>query len=448
VDRELFRQLLTPTGQDLLAQAAAAYDERSAVDLASRLRRSYPGDLVAAALTQVALRRQARAKFGEEADRLFFTREGLEQATPAPVATYRASRIMAALRASDTDDGDTVESDTVESDTVESDTVEAGVDAAAEALQSGTDADVPHAARVVDLCCGVGGDLLALARSGLSVTGVDQDPLTVEIARANLAACDLTDRARVELGDATTFDRSGYAGAVADPARRSARGRAVNPADYSPPWWFVEELLRGTACVKTAPTLPHELIADHVEAEWISYRGEVKEVALWSGAFRRPVGVRRRATVLSDETSVTTLTDADDPGSAPVSDPLAYLYEPDNAVIRSRLVTGLAARIDGALLHPRIAYLTSTELRHTTLARAYRIQEVLPYDIKAVRRALRQREAGTVTVKTRGLDLDPEAFRKRLGARGPHHVTLVATRTQRRGVVLVVEPVSTSETAH
>jgi hypothetical protein len=414
VDRDLLRRLLTPAGQELLAQATAAYDECSAVELATRLRRSYPGDLVAAALTQVALRRQARAKFGEDADRLFFTREGLEQATAAPVAMYRARRIVQAL---------------------------------------GT--RVARGVRLVDLCCGVGGDLLALARSGLFVTGVDQDPLTVEVARANLAACDLTDRAQVELGDATTVDRSGYAGVVADPARRSARGRVVDPADYSPPWWFVEELLRGTACVKTAPILPHRLIPDHVEAEWISYRGEVKEVALWSGAFRRPAGARRRATVLtasspaasspaaSRQASVTatTLTDADDPGSAPVSAPLTYLYEPDNAVIRSGLVTGLAAQIDGALLHPKIAYLTSDELTRTPLARAYRVQEVLPYDVKAVRKALRQREAGTVTVKTRGLDLDPEAFRKRLGVHGPNHVTLVATRTERRGVVLLVEPV-------
>lgn len=426
MDLKVFRRLLTPAGQDLLAQVTAAYEERSALDLAGRLRRTHPSDLVAAALTQAALRRQARAKWGEDADRLFFTREGLEQATAAPVAAYRAGRIVQALR-----------------------TTEAAVPSSAGALDASTDD-----ARVVDLCCGLGGDLLALARAGLQVTGVDQDPLPVEIARANLAALGLSDRACVVQGDVTTFDRSGYAGAVADPARRSARGRVFDPADYSPPWWFVEELLRGTACVKTAPVLPHRLIPDHVEAEWISYRGEVKEVALWSGAFREPAshepkGVRRRATVLAAPTvgagaggvTATTLTDADDPGPAPVSAPLAYLYEPDNAVVRSGLVTGLAARIAGALLHPKIAYLTSNELATTPLARAYRVEEVLPYDVKAVRKALRQREAGQVTVKTRGLDLDPDAFRKRLGARGPSHVTLVATRTERRGVVLLVEPV-------
>ena len=35
--------------------------------------------------------------------------------------------------------------------------------------------------RVLDLCCGIGGDLLAFAGVGLRAHGVDRDPLTVEV---------------------------------------------------------------------------------------------------------------------------------------------------------------------------------------------------------------------------------------------------------------------------
>ena len=396
VDLDLFRALLAPAGQDLLAEACAHYDERSAVTLAGRLRGRYPADLVAAAMTQAALRNRARAKWGEEAARMYFTRPGLEQATTGLVAAYRAGRI-------------------------------------------GPAAGGP----VADLCCGIGGDLLALARAGLDVVGVDRDPVTAEIARANLAALDLADRARVEVADVTTFDRSAYAGVVADPARRSARGRVFDPVDYSPPWSFVEELLAGDACVKTAPIIPHRLVPRGVEAEWISADGEVREAALWSGRLRAPApdgsAVRHRATVLPGGAS---LTDADDPGEAPVSPPRTYLYEPDGAVIRAGLVTAVAPVVDGALLHPKIAYLTSDRLVPTPFATAYQIDAVLPYDTKTIRRELRARDVGTLTVKKRGVDVSPEVLRKRLGIAGSHATTLVVTRAERGTLALLVTPVA------
>ena len=40
----------------------------------------------------------------------------------------------------------------------------------------------------------------------------------------------------------------------------------------------------GTRCVKVAPGIPHSLVPDGVEAEWVSDDGEVKEAVLWSPA--------------------------------------------------------------------------------------------------------------------------------------------------------------------
>ncbi|MGW0231080.1 THUMP-like domain-containing protein [Actinopolymorpha singaporensis] len=431
MDLEVFRALRGPAGQGLLADVEAAYDERAAIALATRLRRDHPADLVAAALTQVALRRRARTKFGPDADRMFFTRDGLEQATTAGVAAYRAGRIAAVL--------------------------------GAEGSSAGVHPDQAVAAQVADLCCGIGGDLLALARAGLAVTGFDRDLLTAEIARANLAGLAGPDvppdspgppapglpgrvHARVEVADVTDVDRSVYAGVVADPARRSGRGRVFDPADYSPPWSFVTELLTGTACVKTAPIIPHSLVPAQVEAEWISEGREVKEAALWSGALRSRAErsgepVRRRATVLP---AAAGLTDADDPGEAPVSEPRAYLYEPDGAVIRAGLVTAVAPLVDGALVHPKIAYLTSDRDVPTPFATAYRVEEVLPYDVKVLKRALRARDVGTLTVKKRGVDVDPDVLRKRLAPRGSAAATLVVTRTAAGSVALLVTPLSSS----
>jgi hypothetical protein len=356
------------------------------VALATRLRKTYPAELVAAALTQAELRGRAAAKFGTDAAAMYFTRDGLEQATTAAVAAHRARRLGGR-------------------------------------------------GRVADLCCGIGGDLLGLARAGVEATGVERDPLTAAIARANLAAFGLT--APVEVADVETYDRSPYAGVVLDPARRNARGRTFDPDDYSPPWSFVLDVLTGDACVKTAPGLPHALVPPGVEAEWVSERGEVKEAALWSG--RHTTGAERRATVLPANA---TLTDADDPGEADVLEPRQYLYEPGGAVIRAGLVTAVAPLIDGGMLHPKIAYLTSDRLTSTPFATAYRVLDVLPYDLKLLKRELRDRHVGTLTIKRRGLDLDPVKVRKQLIARGPGIATLVVTRTEQRTLALFVEPVS------
>jgi SAM-dependent methyltransferase len=429
VDLQTFRELLTPAGAALLAEACQAYDDASAVTLATRLRRHHPADLVAAALTQAALRRRATAKWGDDAARMYFTRDGLEQATTREVATYRAHRIAAHLTTS-------------------------------------APATDRAATGVLDLCCGIGGDLIAFAaaREGAGgertthafalegpIVGVDRDPLTVEIARANLAAFGLSARATVEVADATRVERTSYAVTFADPARRTTNRRVFDPADYSPPWSFVEELLAGTACVKTAPIIGHELVPDAVEAEWISVAGEVKEAALWSGELRSTSAsgepVRRRATILESEKSGpwttprrVSVTDADDPGEVPVCGVAPYLYEPDPAVIRAGLVGAVAAEVSGGLVSPGIAYVTAERLVGTPLATAYQVLDVLAYDVKALRRALRDHDIGQLTIKKRGVELDPPVLRKRLAPRGSRPGTVIVTKQGQRAVALLVEP--------
>ena len=60
-----------------------------------------------------------------------------------------------------------------------------------------------HGAVVLDLFCGSGAlGIEALSRGAGSATFVDRHRPSIEAARENLAACGLTDRARVVLGDA------------------------------------------------------------------------------------------------------------------------------------------------------------------------------------------------------------------------------------------------------
>ncbi len=385
MDLDAFRWLLTDDGQALLAQAEAL-DPADPLRAQTALRRHADAEHAAAALTQASLRRRAVAKFGDLAARLYFTPDGLEQATRLSVARHRAAR----LRAFD-------------------------------------------ALSLVDLGCGIGGDLLAAAEQGIVCVGVDLDPVRVAVAEANLAALGL--EGVVGQVDATTLDTSPFDVAYADPARRSARGRSFDVDDWTPPWSFVEGLLRRDSCVKVAPGIPHALVPEGVEAEWVSDSGEVKEAALWSG---RLATTRRRATVIGGR-GLATLTDEDDPGAGtrPVG---RYLYEPDGAVIRAGLVTAVAAALDGGLLDEHIAYVGTDTAAPTPFARGYEVLEELPYREKALRAALRERGVGRLTIKKRGVDVVPEELRKRLALSGDAEATIVLTRVAGQGAALLVRP--------
>ena len=388
MDLDAFRWLLTDDGQALLARAEEL-DPADPLRAQTALRRHAGAEHAAAALTQAGLRRRAVAKFGDLAARLYFTPDGLEQATRLAVARHRAAR----LRAFD-------------------------------------------ALSLVDLGCGIGGDLLAAAETGIVSVGVDLDPVRVAVAGANLAALGLD--GVVSVVDATTIDTSPFDVAYADPVRRSARGRSFDVDDWTPPWSFVESLLARDSCVKVAPGIPHDLVPEGVEAEWVSDHGEVKEAALWSG---RLATTRRRATVIGDG-GLATLTDEDDPGAGvrPVG---RYLYEPDGAVIRAGLVTAVAAACDGGLLDEHIAYVTTDADvidARTPFARGYEVLEELPYREKALRAALRERGVGRLTIKKRGVDVVPEELRRRLALAGDAEATIVLTRVAGAGTALLVRP--------
>ena len=86
MDLDAFRWLLTDDGQRLLAEAAGAAGRTTRCAPQAELRRTARRrPHVAAALTQVELRGRAREpSSATHADRMYFTPDGLEQATRLP----------------------------------------------------------------------------------------------------------------------------------------------------------------------------------------------------------------------------------------------------------------------------------------------------------------------------------------------------------------------------
>ena len=389
------RELLSNEGLRLLDEVGPIDSTADVVRIVSRLRADgHGGGLVAAVLGQARLRAKAVPKFGDFAARMLFTADGLEQATRLRVAAMHAGRFA-----------------------------EAGVDV------------------VADLGCGIGADSLAFAALDLGVLAVERDEVTAAIATYNLAPFP---SARVELGDAETADLAGIGGVWLDPARRADGHRLDNPSDWSPSldWAFGIARDRPTG-IKLGPGIDRDLIPDDCEAQWVSVDREVVELALWFGEVARP-GVMRAALVVSS-TGIAELTaEADSPDAE--AGPLGqFLLEPDGAVIRARLIGDLARRVDGRMIDPTIAWITTDEQPETPFGQVFRVVERFPIDIKTLKRELGNRDIGTLEVKKRGVDIDPAAFRHKLGLRGSESATLVLTRVAGERVALLCERVSVVE---
>lgn len=119
-----------------------------------------------------------------------------------------------------------------------------------------------------------------------------------------------------------------------------------------------------------------------------------------------------------------------------------YLYEPDGAVIRARLIGALAERIGAGMLSRDIAYLTGDDLVATPFASAFRVRERLPAGEAQLKKALRERRIGMLEIKKRGIDVDPATLRTRLALKGPEAATLILTRIGGAHEALLVDRVA------
>jgi len=404
--------LLTAQGQELLARLAAA-DGRPGLALATSLRREYPAGLVAAATAQQELRLAARAKFSR-AMRMLFTRAGYEQSSAEPIARYRAARLGGA-------------------------------------------------GRVADLCCGIGGDLLALAAGrsaladGQSVMAVDRDPVHARLALHNAAVYDAAANTRAIVADVRDIELRGLDAVFIDPARRSGPG--TGPARTGPPrtgtasaaphrfrtgqseppldWCFALADQVPAVCVKAAPGLPADVIPEGWEAEFIADGRDLKEAVLWSPALATaPVanaGGRRRALVLSGSAAHTLVACPGDP--VPLAEPGEYLLDPNPAVTRAGLVEDLARSLgngggdpDVAKIDPQIAFLTLNRAVRTPFARTLHVEDSAPWNEKRFARRLRELGIGAADIRRRGLAGDVDQIHRRLKLAGPNRATLVITR--------------------
>jgi hypothetical protein len=373
--------LLSADGRALLDRLAGErVGPDRALELARALRGSYPPDLVAAALTQQALRVAAREKFSR-ADEMLFTRAGLEQASSEVTAGHAAARYLAG----------------------------------------------PDGAVVADLCCGIGGNLIALG-GDRRVLAVDRDPVTLAFARHNAAVYGAAGGLAVVAADVAEIPLAGVGAVFIDPARR-AGGRRLAAGRSEPPLDWCLSLAGHVPAVgiKAAPGLPRELVPPGWEAEFVAVGRDLKEAMLWSPSLATAAS---RATVLPAGDTLTRAPGEE--GEIDVAAPGAFLMDPSPAVTRAGLVEDLGRRLGAWKIDPRIAFLSADRELRTPFARTLQVLESAPWHERNFARKLRELGIGAADIRRRGLAGDVEQIHRRLDLRGPGRATIVITRVSGR----------------
>jgi hypothetical protein len=402
MDRTGFLSLISPQGQALLAEVGDIDSKADLVKIVSKLRgKGHSAELVATVLTQLKLRRRAKAKFGEFAEGMFFTEEGLEQASRLKVASIHAGRFRSA--------------------------------------------GLKH---IADLGCGIGAESLVFAGLDLDVSAYELDEVTAAIATYNLARFE---NVKVEQADVTKIDLDEFDGLFIDPARRdlkdsktSINKRKYDINDFSPSFdYVIEAASKKPTIVKLGPGLDHKDIPDDAEAVWVSDDGDLVELTLYFGKVKRP-DVKRAALLLTPTGTHEITSTSTQRLDAPLAELGKYIYEPDAAVIRSHLVGDLAIELGLNIFSNEIAYLSGDEPIVSPWLRGYEVIENLVFDRKKLKAYLREKKIGTLEIKKRGADITPEQLRRELDPKGPESATLIVTRVDGTHRVLIVKPLASN----
>ncbi len=353
-----------------------------------RLRDEVGVDRAGILVAQTELKQRAMEKF-PRAQQLFFTEIGLQQSTDIAIATFKATQLQH---------------------------------------------DYPAVTHVTDLCCGIGGDLMALANS-FDVTGVDIDPTTAWIAEHNANVTRTTGHVEMLAIDARTANLESTGWVHLDPDRRGDGQRHTALEGYCPGPSFIENLLtqrdkRGLS-IKLAPAtqVPEHWHSEMACCQWIQSRGECRQQHAIFSATSQPrttqaIGVTSAGTAgwvfsvasnkLHDRSNVTIAKTCQ-----------TYIYEPAPAIRAAGLSSSWAQQYQLEAIHRRFSYYTSNEQLTPSGGSRFQVVEEMTFDRKQIKQWLKARSIGHLEIKKQGLSFSPSELRKQLQPQGNNQITLI-----------------------
>lgn len=335
-------------------------------------------------VTLLTLRLKAKDKF-TKAEEMFFTSDGLEQASDEKISEYIAKRFTEVLR---------------------------------------------QKAKVSDLTSGIGGNTIFLAKY-FHVLAIDHDKTHIFCAKNNSKVYGVDSNIEFIYGKAEDNIRDSEAFLV-DPQRlRQDKTKTRSFVNSSPDILILlPQIMKITKniCIKISPAFDYEeleRLPDAPEVEIISEKNNNKAALLWFGDFKT---CDRRATILTQKKIISFINNPAD--KAPfLEHPLSFVYEPNKAIIKAHLIDEIANRYSLYKLNPYTAFLTSDKYIEDS-AEIFRVFELIdcqPFSFKVLKKLLSDKGIVRANVTTRRFPEKPENIIAKLKLKEGGDHTIIVT---------------------
>ena len=340
------------------------------------------GDLTysRAVMRQVNLRKKARVKF-RRADRMFFDELALQQSSSEILADYKAKRF-------------------------------------------------PNLAPIEDWCCGIGGDLIGLARQSQNCKGFELSPVLARFAQTNLERNQL--QAKVICNDVSQQKPNANTWIHIDPARRVGKAKTVQIDKFSPSLETLEQVVEHSAgaCIKLAPATKIPLAwSPRVEMQWLQHQGECKQLLVWSGELARNPGQNSVAVIEAGKSY-----DLIEPKRDSLIDvrrcreALPFIYEPVSAIKVAGMVEHLADLVRGQVLDSNPTYVVSDNHVTTPFASLFRLERQSSTNLSRLAKDIQELNPAQIEFKCRPPLLKLNDVQKRIKLSGSQPLTVIAAR--------------------
>lgn len=344
---------------------------------------------------------------------------------------------------------------------------------------------------VHDLCCGMGGDSFYLPKN-LDVVGVDLDENRLAMYRHNTKVMrgtfcekagttilgDVREIAKANThADESENTRADYF--TIDPARRAVDGENQRDLrNLTPTLDEVVEIARHYkgGMAKLPPGYPVGEIPDECEIVYVGGHGDCRECLVLFGELARNPATMRAVMVdkngeeiakwsrkrdkdfeiLDDELQEKldrndqlegrdrTYRTSSSKSDLPIGEIADYISEPAALLVRSRLFGQAAteASPDAHLISEGIAYVASSSPMPAPGFASFKVLDHCEISTGAVRAMLKKHDIGKLTLKLRGVKVDPDAEIKRLKSKGKNPGILFYTRMAGEKVAILTQGVN------
>lgn len=366
--------LMSERGKNLLREGANYKDILKRVEFLKKNTSEY----VASLSNQITLREKARKKF-RLADTMLFIQESLEQASADFISEYIGKRFKGY-------------------------------------------------GPICDLTCGIGGDSIGLAKYESVIVSDISYEKTI-LCRHNLKQYGYDVYAVASDANHFIIPACSY---FIDPSRRVNNKRVTRLEDSQPSLETIQRILKQNSelAIKASPAIDYTTLPFSCEIEVISVGTECREIMIWCGAFNT---AKRRATKLPQALSFS----GEDSSFYDISNIKDYIYEVDSAILRAYLLQNLAEKLQLFFIDHKLGYLTGDYLIEDPWIKGYRVDKILPFSLKKVKKELRKMGIGKGMVKSRGFVGTPQEWQKKLFSQGKNEAILFLFRIDEKPFCII-----------